>query len=177
MSNSKSNETSAEKKGGNKVLIICAIIIIILLGVVIYLLLGKTDDTTQPKRDVVVTNDNVEEVVDEFVENEYIPPGQFNLRQTFDWVFPDGQSPSANARVENAETNTNDIYFDIILSETGEMIYKSPLLPLGSYLKDITLDKDLDPGTYDCVIVYHLVDEEQNAISMVKVKLTIIVEN
>lgn len=175
MSNQISNETSEKKKGGNKVLIICIIIILLLLGVVIFLLLNKEE--AAPKRNVVVMQDNVEEVVDELVQNEITPPGQFNVKQTFDWVFPDGQSASTNAYVENAETNTNDVYFDIVLSDTGETIFESPILPLGSHLEAITLDKDLDPGNYDCVLIYNLVDENQRVLSSVKLRLKIIVEN
>jgi hypothetical protein len=61
------------------------------------------------------------------------------------------------------------------LADTEENIYSSPVLPIGSHLEDITLDKELEDGTYDCVMTYTLVDEDQNPLSSVRVSLTIVV--
>ena len=41
----------------------------------------------------------------------------------------------------------------------------------------IKLDKKLKAGTYDCVMTYHLLDENEETISTVRVNVTIIVEN
>jgi hypothetical protein len=49
------------------------------------------------------------------------------------------------------------------------------VIPVGSHLEDITLDKELDDGTYDCVVTYTLVDDDQNPISTVRVALTIVI--
>ena len=73
--------------------------------------------------------------------------------------------------------NKHDVYFDIIRTDTNERIYASPVLPIGSHLEAITLDSDLDAGTYDCIVEYHLVDEEQNTLGTVSFALTIIVQN
>jgi hypothetical protein len=43
-------------------------------------------------------------------------------------------------------------------------------------MENITLDEDLDAGTYDCVCIYHLVDENQNTTSTLRVGLTIVVD-
>ena len=96
---------------------------------------------------------------------------------TLDWVCPDGASASSNALVRNEANNTNDVYFDLLLRDSQETIYESPVIPLGSYLDNIKLDKDLDAGTYRCVIVYHLLDENQNTVSTLNMGLTITVEN
>ena len=84
--------------------------------------------------------------------------------------------PSDNAYVENAESNTNSVYFDVTRTDTEETIFESPILPVGSHLENITLDSDLPAGTYDCVVTYHLLDEEENSISTLKLTVTIIVE-
>jgi hypothetical protein len=44
-------------------------------------------------------------------------------------------------------------------------------------MDNIQLDTPLDAGTYDCVMIYHLVDEDQNTVSELRVGLTITVEN
>ena len=92
------------------------------------------------------------------------------------WNFANGESPSSNAYVENAEANTNSVYFDVTLAETEETIYESPILPVGSHLENITLDTILQAGTYDCIVTYHLLDEKNISISTLKLTLTINIE-
>ena len=41
-------------------------------------------------------------------------------------------------------TNTNAVYFDIMRSDTEETIFESPVIPVGSHMEGITLDKALD---------------------------------
>lgn len=156
-------------------IIICALLIIVLLGIVIYLLVkGKEPE----KRNVIVNQDNVEEVAEEMVENGYVEPGYYTVSMDTNWHFSKGDAISDNARVDNLAENTNDIFFDVFLSENeDEVIYKSPVIPRGGYLENIALDKAMDQGTYDCVIVYHLVNEEQETVSTLRVAFTITVDS
>lgn len=135
---------------------------------------GKEDE---PKRNVVINEENVEEIVAEMEEDEFIPPGSYEVKMNATWYFADGKATSENAYVENVVRNKNDVYFDVILSETDEVIYESPLLPIGSHIENITLDTELEKGTYDCVVIYHTVDEEQNTLGTVRVAVTIVIEN
>jgi hypothetical protein len=178
---SEEKKQKSTKKGGVIALAICGVVIIALLGVVGVLLTRSKDaenvataETTQ-KRNVVVTPDNVEEVIEALDESDYVAPGSYEVTMNTTWNFKDGTSASDNAYVENSVDNTNDVYFDITLADTEENIYSSPVIPVGSHLEDITLDKALEDGTYDCVITYTLVDEDQNPLSTVRVKLTIVV--
>lgn len=167
-------------KGGVIALGICGAVIIVLLVVVIVLLVRNGSQTStsaesEPKRNVVVTPDNVQEVIDQLDSADYVTAGSYEVTMNTTWNFKDGASASDDAYVENSVENTNDVYFDITLADTEENIYSSPVIPIGSHLEDITLDKDLDAGTYDCVMTYTLVDSEQNALSTVRVTMTIIV--
>jgi hypothetical protein len=93
------------------------------------------------------------------------------------WHFATGDAISEDAFVENKEENTNDVYFDVFLADDEENpILQSPVIPRGAELDNISLDTPLGAGTYDCVMVYHLVDEEQNTVSTLRVGITIIVE-
>ena len=94
-------------------------------------------------------------------------------------IVPENDYPhdSYDAVVENVEKNTNDVYFDVELSDTEETIYESPVIPRGSHLEALTLDKELEAGTYDCVLTYHLIDEDQNTVSTLRMGLTVMVEN
>jgi hypothetical protein len=150
-----------------------------LLVVVIVLLVKKDTQTatsateSEPKRNVVVTPDNVEETIDQLEESELASSGSYIVSMTNSWHFTDGSSASDDAYVENAVENTSDVYFDITLADSGETIYSSPVLPVGSHLANITLDSVLEDGVYDCVLTYTKVDENQNPQGSVSVSLTI----
>ncbi len=171
------NNEEAKKKGGKIVLIICIVIILALIGVVIYLLTNK-DGEEQGRRNVVVNEDNVEEIIEQMQDSDRVADGYYEMTMNSTWYFENGTTPSENAYVENTVTNTNAVYFDIMRSDTEETIFESPIIPVGSHMEEITLDKDLDAGTYDCVLVYHLMDEEyENEISTVRVSVTIVIES
>jgi hypothetical protein len=181
-----SGGTAKEKKKGTGLLVFFLVLVIAALAVAVIVLFNKNKDTasntvtiSEPaeKRNVVVNKENVEEVIEQMAEEDKTPAGNYEVVMSTTWNFDDGRATSGNAYVENAESNTNDVYFDITLAGTGETIYKSPVIPIGSYLKNIALDTPLDKGTYDSVITYSLVDEEQNVLSTVSVGFTIIVEN
>ena len=181
MADQKKSTKKQEKKGGKITIVICAAVIIVLLGIIVALLgrQGEPTDTVDntPKRNVVVNADNADKVATDIIEKEQVRSGMYEVTMNSEWIFEDGASVSKNAYVENVANNTNDVYFDINLADTGELIYSSPVIPLGSYLDNIALDKDLDQGSYDCVLTYHLVDAEQKTLSTLKVKVTVVVEN
>lgn len=167
------------KKG--KILIACGIVVILALIAVIAILLfrgQKEEEPAETKRNVVVNQDNAEEVMNEMLTQEYVAPGYYSAAMTTTWHFKTGDAVSEDAYVANEEENTNDVYFDIFLADKEDTpIYQSPVIPRGSELERIKLDQALDAGTYDCVMVYHLVDEEQKTVSTLRVGFTIIVES
>lgn len=172
-----SNKAAAGKRKDNnkKIIIAGIVIIIILLAVLVFLLLRGTKDDT--KRNVVVTQDNVEDVAKDMADEEYIQPGYYSASMSTTWHFATGDAVSEDAYVENVEENTNDVYFDLFLADDEEKaILESPVIPRGGELNNIALDTSLSAGTYDCVMVYHLIDDEQNTISTLRVGLQIIVE-
>lgn len=164
-------------KGGKAALFACMVVIIALLVVVAALILKNNDSKEMPKRDVVVNEENAEKIASEMIEQPKTPVGSYEVTMNATWNFEDGKSASDNAYVKNAESNINSVYFDIIRSDTNETIYASPILPVGTYLDDITLDQELPAGNYDCVCTYHLIDENEVPISKVNVSLQIVVRN
>ena len=175
MDNKPAGQMPEAGKKNKKIIVIGIVIIIALLAVIVILLLrGKEEE---PGRTVVVTRDNVDEVVDNMLEKWYVEPGYYSASMSNVWHFATGDAASEDAYVENVEENTHDVYFDVFLADDEEKaILESPVLPRGSELKEITLDTPLDAGTYDCIMVYHLIDEDQNTVSTLRVGLTIIVE-
>ena len=173
------NKQNNERKGGNRsiviVVIIAVVIIAILVGVIVFLLKPQEEE----KRNVIVTSENVEEIVEQVEEKatKFVPPGYYTVTMENVWHFPSGDQVSEDAFVMNVEENTNDVYFDLVLAENEEhVVYSSPVIPRGARLEEIMLDEILEAGTYDCVMIYHLIDEEQNTISTLRVAIKVIIE-
>lgn len=159
------------------------VVIVALVGVIIALVatLNRPQPTPEPEperelRSVVVNEDNVEEVLDRMM-SEPVEAGFYEAKMTTTWNFPDGASVSPNAYVENVPNNTNDVYFDLELNGTGEIIYESPVIPRGSHLSDIKLNRDLDAGSYSCVMTYYLVDAEQRVVDSLRMGVRVVVES
>lgn len=158
--------------------------IIVLLVVIIVLLVRRPEEapevnkvSEEPRRSVVVNQDTVDDFVDNMLQGDYVAPGYYSVSMRTTWHFAKGDGISDDAFVENLTENTNDVYFDVFLADNEEeAIYQSPILPRGSRLNEIALDTVLPAGTYDCVMVYHLVDEDQNTLSTLRVAFTIIVD-
>ena len=173
-----SNETEKTKssgKGGVKVVIvISAVVILALVGVIIWLVLSKDSGEQQERRNVVLTKDNVEEELEKMTSEEAVQPGYYTVTMNNNWHFKKGDAASDDAHVENVEKNTNDVYFDLFLkNDENNAIYKSPIIPRGGTLENIALDTPLEAGTHECLMVYHLIDEDQNTVSTLRVAVTL----
>lgn len=168
------------KERGLWIGIATGIIIVILVAVIIFLVLSHNVEPEKERRNVVITPENVESVLQEMEESseqESVAPGYYTVTMNPTWHFTSGDAISEDAVVINAEANTNDVYFDIVLKEDEErIVYKSPVIPIGGRLEGIALDEPLGAGQHDCVVIYHLIDEEQNTLSTLRVAITIIVE-
>lgn len=182
-----SNDSVRGGKGASRALVVIGVLILAaLIGIIVALVMVLNREEPTPTvivqeetggRSVLVTEENAEEVVEEMLAPPGFAPTSYEVSMTPDWVFPDGASPSPNAYVENLTDNETPVYFDLLLRDTDEVIYESPVIPLGGVLQDIKLDTDLDAGSYECVMVYHLIDDAQRTLSRLRVGLSITVEN
>lgn len=162
----------SEKTGRKGVVILSSVIIFLIAITVLVLVLVKPAKDTAT-RNAVVTPDNVDEILADMEDSQKTKAGQYEVTMNTSWEFETGDSASSNAYVENSTTNTNDVYFNIVRSDTKEEIFVSPTIPVGSHLEDITLDSDLDAGNYPCVLTYHLMDENEKELSSLNINLDI----
>nr|WP_297765369.1 hypothetical protein [uncultured Butyrivibrio sp.] len=173
------SQNNASKSSSLKILLIVGIVVILaLVGVIVFLLLPKEKEPEQ-RRSVVINEQNAEEVVEEMVTAAEKPAevSYYAVTQNSEWHFKDGKSETYDAYIENSGANSTDVYFDLFLkSDEENAIYESPVIPIGGHLENFKLDKELEPGTYDCVMIYHLIDDKQNTLSTLRVTATIIVE-
>jgi len=181
----KDNSNEKGKKGLVIVCIAAAVIIIVLLGVIIFMIGAKSDGNgisatmESEKRPMVVLDENAEEIAEQIL-NQTEPEGvplNYQVTMNSTWEFENGEAESRNAYVANSKNNETAVYFDVIRNDTQDTIYQSPVIPIGQELSSITLDEDLEAGNYECTLIYHLIDDEQNTLTTVNMWLMIIIEN
>lgn len=165
---------ASEKKSKKLLVVALVAVIVILLGVIIYLVgFGRESEVEEKGRAVLLTEDNVEE----YDNQGAVEDGYYLVTMNTSWEFDDGKAESNNAYVANVEQNTRTVYFDVFLSDTGELVYSSPYMPVGTELKNFALDEDLEAGDYTAVVTYHLVDDDNNEIDDVSAEVTIHILN
>lgn len=169
---------SEPTKSGNKlsqtqvILIIGFALIIIAIAAVGFLFSSRSNSNTPlptaapGSGNVVLDEGNAKNAIAEL--NRKVKEGQFEVKMNSTWNFPDGTSPSTDAYAANSEANRLPIYFEVAL-DNDEVIYTSPEIPVGSAVKDIVLEKDLDAGDYECICTYHLLNEDKTIRSSVSV--------
>lgn len=174
--------TQENKKSNKKTLLIVLAFVVLLsvIGALVYLLLVKKEPEVPAAAGrnasvTVVTEDNAGLVFEDLQKK--VADGMFRMRMTTDWAFETGSSASSNAYVANAETNTKTIYFVVTLDETGEVLFTSPDIPVGSKVEKFKLDKELPVGSHTATLQYHLLDNEGNEVSSVGVAITLNIQN
>ena len=95
--------------------------------------------------------------------NEKVEDGYINISMNAAPVFADGQS-EGNLMIVNESINRYPQQVTIILADTGETIYTSAAIPVGSKIAADTLDADLEAGTYECTAMFHSLDPDTGAI-------------
>jgi hypothetical protein len=89
-----------------------------------------------------------------------VEEGMFECSMSTEWTFADGNAESKDAYVANSSNNTHPFYFDVRLDGSDEVIYSSPIIPVGGQLTNFKLDKPLSAGTYEAVCMYSLLKDE-----------------
>ncbi len=176
-------ESTAAKTNRRPVILITAAasIVILALVTVIILLLKRGPVVVEPDptpagyvRGTVITEDNVDEALAQAAEP--VVAGYYNCTMNMEWHFEDSSKASYDAYVLNSTINNYTVYFDVNLEESGELVYSSPFIPVGSELDQIQLSSELAAGTYPAIVTYHLVDEDHNELSTVAVTVTLYIE-
>ncbi len=110
----------------------------------------------------------------ESMAEEFVPFGYYEVTMNNGWIFPNGTAAATNAYVANSNANQNPVCFDIVLDESNELIYSSPVIPINNSLSDIILDVDLPAGDYNTTMIYRLLDDQyEETGATVSVALTI----
>lgn len=106
----------------------------------------------------IATAENLQAITARAREN--VARGMFATYMTSTWSFRDGYSASTNAVKGNSNANRYPFWFTVTEQESGEVVFTSGLIPVGSRLTDITLDVPLPAGDYAAAINVNMVDDE-----------------
>ena len=86
--------------------------------------------------------------------NEKVAEGMINISMNTAPIFEDGSS-EGNLMLVNESINNYPQKVQIVRNDTGEQIYQSKAIPVGSKIERAKLDVDLPAGTYECTAYFH----------------------
>ena len=89
--------------------------------------------------------------------NEKVEEGMINISMNTSPCFADGTS-TGNLMIVNEDVNRYPQVVEITRNDTGDLIYKSGAIPVGSKIETAKLNVDLDKGTYECTAMFYNVD-------------------
>ena len=91
--------------------------------------------------------------------NEKVAEGMINISMNTAPYFEDDAS-DGNIMIVNESINNYPQQVEFIRNDTGEQIYQSKAIPVGSKIERAALDVELPAGTYECTAMFHNLDPE-----------------
>ena len=89
--------------------------------------------------------------------NEKVAEGMINISMNTAPYFENGAS-EGNVMIVNESINNYPQQVEFIRNDTGEHIYQSKAIPVGSKIERAALDVELPAGTYECTAMFHNLD-------------------
>ena len=89
--------------------------------------------------------------------NEKVAEGMINISMNTAPYFENGAA-DGNLMIVNESINNYPQKVQIVRNDTGEQIYQSKAIPIGSKIERAKLDVDLPAGTYECTAYFHNLD-------------------
>jgi len=89
--------------------------------------------------------------------NEKVREGMINISMNTSPYFRNG-SEAGNLMIVNEGANRYPQVVEIVRNDTGELIYRSGAIPVGSKIESAKLDTVLGAGTYECTALFYNVD-------------------
>ena len=89
--------------------------------------------------------------------NEKVAEGMINISMNTAPYFEDGTA-EGNVMIVNESINNYPQQVEFIRNDTGEQIFQSKAIPVGSKIERAALDVELPAGTYECTAMFHNLD-------------------
>ena len=91
--------------------------------------------------------------------NEKVAEGMINISMNTAPYFENGTA-EGNLMLVNESINNYPQKVQIVRNDTGEQIYESGAIAVGSKIERARLNVDLSAGTYECTAYFHNLDPE-----------------
>ena len=102
-----------------------------------------------------------EEITDAL--NSKVEEGMINISMNTSPFFSSGTA-EGNLMIVNQSVNSYPQKVEIFRNDTGDLIYTSRAIPVGSKISSAALDAVLEAGVYDCTAMFHSLDPETGAV-------------
>lgn len=146
------------KKAKILVACVCAVALLAVGAAVAMFIMMNNKEDDAPQTAYTMEEDNYQQIMENM--SAQVQEGYFETYMTTEWVFPDGSSEASEAMLGNSPNNTKPIRCELLLGETGEMLFKTGVMPVGTLVSPIKLDKDLDAGVYDATCMIYLMNDK-----------------
>lgn len=93
---------------------------------------------------------------------EKVDENQFAFRINANPIF-NADCTKGNLRVENPARNIYCMQIELVLDETGEILYESPLLKPNQYIEHVGLNRKLDIGNHAATVRFVAIHPETDA--------------
>lgn len=146
------------KKAKILVACVCAVALLAVGAAVAMFIMMNNKEDDAPQTAYTMEEDNYQQIMENM--SAQVQEGYFETYMTTEWVFPDGSSEASEAMLGNSPNNTKPIRCELLLDETGEILFKTGVMPVGALVSPIKLDKDLDAGVYDATCMIYLMNDK-----------------
>ena len=89
--------------------------------------------------------------------NQKVEEGMINISMNTAPYFENGAA-EGNIMIVNESINNYPQQVEFIRNDTGEQIFQSKAIPVGSKIERAALDVELPAGTYECTAMFHNLD-------------------
>ncbi len=159
----KSNSRTAVWIGAG---VLAAVAVGALIFIIVTLRSPMTKEDARAKAGIVYDSsaieggwDNLSPEEIEAALNNKVAEGMINISANTAPIFEDGAS-EGNLMLVNESINNYPQMVQIIRNDTGEQIYQSNAIPVGSKIEHAKLDVILPAGTYECTAYFSNLDPE-----------------
>ena len=140
-------------------------------------------DVTIPQFDTTIDPDidwgdretkPIEEIQEEL--RRQVEEGMMNISMNTNPVFDNGTS-GGNVLITNASFNKYPQVVEIYRDDTGELIYRSGVIPVGARIDTAKLIVDLPRGAYECTAHFNQISEDGTLLGKACARIQIYVLN
>ena len=162
-------QTPTQSKAQSRIIIISMAVIILLLAILLWRFSRPAPtESNDPaiswdadSEEGGLATSDPEKIQEEL--NQKVQEGMINISMNTNPVFANGAA-KGDLMICNIEQNNYPQVVYIIRKDTGEEIYRSGAIPVGSKIEKAKLSVDLDKGEYDCIAYFNNVNMDTGSI-------------